>query len=89
MTHTITNRKAPAPSKVQGAFQITNTVNFPTAEQKSKAIANQIAVLALAKHHVFKGDMGDFTVCKYGMTRYCADFAELQAFARKLGVNHE
>lgn len=55
----------------------------------SKAIANQIARLALAGHHVIKGDRGDFTVCKYGLTRYCANFAELAAFARKLGVNHE
>lgn len=55
----------------------------------SKSTANQIARLALAGHHVIKGDHGDYTVCKYGMSRYCADFAELQAFARKLGVNHE
>lgn len=55
----------------------------------SKAIANQIARLALAGHHVIKGDRGDFTVCKYGLTRYCANFAELAAFARQLGVNHE
>lgn len=89
MIHTNTNRKAPAPTKVQGAFQITNTVDFPTAAQKSKAIANQIAALALAKHYVITGDRGDFTVHKYGLTRYCADFAELLAFARRLGVNHE
>ena len=89
MTHTYTIKKAAGASNTNGLHTDTNSANFPTAEQKSKAIANQIAVLALAKHHVFKGDMGDFTVCKYGMTRYCADFAELQAFARKLGVNHE
>ena len=89
MIHTTINKKAAGASNTNGLHTDTNSANFPTAEQKSKAIANQIAVLALAKHHVFKGDMGDFTVCKYGMTRYCADFAELQAFARKLGVNHE
>lgn len=55
----------------------------------SKAVANQIARLALAGHHVIKGNSGDYTVCKYGLTRYCANFAELQAFAVKLGVNHE
>ena len=86
---TNTKQKAAGATNTNGLHTDTNSANFPTAEQKSKAIANQIAVLALAKHHVFKGDMGDFTVCKYGMTRYCADFAELQAFARKLGVNHE
>lgn len=55
----------------------------------SKAIANHIARLALAGHHVIKGINGDYTVCKYGLTRYCANFAELQAFALKLGVKHE
>lgn len=85
MTHT-TNRKSPAPSKVPGAFQNTNIVDFPTAEQKSNAIANQIARLALAGHTVHRGGEGDFIVCKYGLTRYCADFAELAAFAVKLGV---
>jgi hypothetical protein len=55
----------------------------------SKAIANQIALLALAGHHVIKGGAGDYTVCKYGLSRYCADFAEIQAFAVKLGVNRE
>jgi hypothetical protein len=52
-----------------------------------KAIATQIARLALAGHAVHKGQNGDYTVCKYGMTRYCANFAELQAFAVQLGVN--
>jgi hypothetical protein len=49
----------------------------------------QIQQLALAGHVVHKGQSGDFLVCKYGMSRYCQDFAELQAFARQLGVNHE
>lgn len=80
------NEKAPPPSKVQGAFQITNTVNFPTAAQKCQAIAHQIAALALAGHHVHKGTDGDYLVCKYGLSRWCMDFAELQAFSKKLGV---
>lgn len=54
-----------------------------------KAIATQIARLALAGHTVHKGQIGDYLASKYGMTRYCANFAELQAFALKLGVNHE
>ena len=65
-----------------------NSADYPTALPSSKAIASQIALLALSGHHVIKGDMGDFTVCKYGLTRYCSSFAELQAFAKKLGVNH-
>lgn len=52
-----------------------------------KAIATQIARLALAGHAVHKGQNGDYTVCKYGLTRYCKDLSELQAFARQLGVN--
>jgi hypothetical protein len=70
----------------QVAEKTANSLDFAI---NSKAIANQIALLALAGHHVIKGERGDFTVCKYGLTRYCADFAELQAFARQLGVNHE
>lgn len=87
MIYTNTSRKAPnAPSKVQGAFQINNVLNFPTAEQKSKAIANQIARLALAGHTVHKGADGDYMVCKYGLSRWCKDFAELAAFAQQLGM---
>ncbi len=57
-----------------------------TTTTDSKAIANQIARLALAGHHVIKGDSGDYTVCKYGLTRYCADYAALVAFAQKVGA---
>jgi len=59
----------------------------PTTDD-SKAIANQIARLALAGHHVIKSDSSDYTACKYGQTRFCANFAELAAFARQLGVDH-
>lgn len=52
-----------------------------------KAISTQIARLALAGHAAHKGQRGDYLVSKYGMTRYCADFAELAAFAQKVGVN--
>jgi len=51
-----------------------------------KAIATQIARLALAGHTVHKGTHGDYTVCKYGLTRYCADYAALVAFAQKVGA---
>lgn len=95
MTHTNTNRKAPnAQSKVQGAFQNTNAASFRTGGAinqalDSKAIATQIARLTLAGHTVHKGIDGDFLVCKYGLSRWCQDFAELAAFALKLGVHHE
>lgn len=51
-----------------------------------KVIATEIASLALAGHAVHKGSARDFTVCKYGIAKYCLDFAELQAFSRQLGV---
>ena len=52
-----------------------------------KAEATQIAELALAGHAVHKGKSGDYLVCKYGLTRYCQDLDDLQAFARRLGVS--
>lgn len=61
--------------------------DFPTTEQQHKQEVTQIAKLALAGHAVHKGQSGDYLVCKYGMSRYCQDFLELQAFARKLGVS--
>lgn len=45
-----------------------------------------IAKLALAGHTVHRGQHHDFLVCKYGMSRHCEDFAELQTFAKLLGV---
>lgn len=81
-----TKRKAPALTKTQGAFQNINYVNSLTAGTEGKALATQIVQLALAGHVVHKGRSGDFLACKYGMSRYCQDFAELQAFSRKLGV---
>jgi hypothetical protein len=62
-----------------------NQITTPTTD--SKAIATQIAHLALAGHHVIKGDRGNYTVCKFGMTRYCKDFAALVAFAWQVGEN--
>jgi len=57
-----------------------------TQAPDGKAIATQIARLALAGHHVIKGDRGDYTCCKFGLTRYCADYAALVAFAKKVGA---
>ena len=93
MTHTNTVRKAAGASNTNGLHTDTEGANFLTdrASQQAldgNAIANQIGRLALAGHRVIKGDSSDYTVCKYGLTRYCADFAELAAFARQLGVNH-
>jgi len=86
--------KAAGASITNGLHTHTNDANFRTDGAIRQApdgnvIVHQIAVLTLAGHTVHKGGDGDFIVCKYGLTRYCADFAELQAFAVKLGVSHE
>ena len=50
MTNTTTNRKAPTPSKVQGAFQITNKLNCRTdgAVNQSRFTSKLIAVIKSA-----------------------------------------
>ena len=92
MTRTNTQQKAPGAYDSKGLHTDTNALNFAShgpinQAPDGRATANQIARLALAGHVVHKGADGDYIVSKYGMTRYCADFAELQAFALKLGVN--
>lgn len=71
----------------KGCFMsvINPSPNIPT-EATYKPTAHLIAQLTVAGHTIHKGHVGDFTVCKYGMTRYCKDFAELQAFSKQLGV---
>jgi hypothetical protein len=91
MIHTTTMQKAAGASNTNGLSTDTNGANFRTdgAIQQApdgKAIATQLAELAIAGHVVHKLIDGGYLVCKYGMTRYCKDFAELQAFARQLGV---
>ena len=65
----------------------TNDLNFATGTRHSKAIATQIAELAIRGHAVHQLKDGEFLVCKYGHTFHANDFAESQAFARRLGVN--
>ena len=87
MTHH-TNGKAPEACDSEGLdIDTTDQLNFATGMRHGKAEATQIAELALAGHAVHKGKCGDYLVCKYGLSRYCQDFEELQAFARKLGVS--
>ena len=66
---------------------IDNDLNFATGQRPSKAIATQIAQLALAGHAVQRLKCGDFLVCKWGYSHYAQDFEALQAFAQKLGVS--
>lgn len=90
---TNTIKKAPGDCDSEGLMTNTNNSYSLTGggiqqAPDAKDIATQIARLALAGHVVHKGSEGDFTVCKYGLTRYCENFAELVAFARKLGVKN-
>ncbi|MBP6008318.1 MAG: hypothetical protein KA740_11515 [Rhodoferax sp.] len=91
---TNTQQKAQGAANSKGLHNGTNNADFAShgpiqQVHDSKSIANQITRLALAGHRVIFGDRGDFTVCKYGLTRYCNDFVELQDFACRLGVNRD
>jgi hypothetical protein len=83
-----TNEKASGACNTEGFdIDFTNDLNFATGTRRRKAEATQLEQLVLAGHAVHKGQVGDYLVCKYGLSHYCADFEELQAFARKLGVS--
>jgi len=84
-----TNEKAPGVSDDSKglATDTTNDLNFATGTRHSKAIATQVAELAIRGHAVQQLKDGGFLVCKYGHTFHANDFAELQAFARRLGVS--
>lgn len=88
---TNTTQKAAGATNTNGLHTDTNGADFRTGDATvqaptGKAIATQIACLALAGHAVHQTVDGGFLVCKYGHTFHANDFAELQAFARKLGV---
>lgn len=85
MPHT-TIEKAPSACDAEGLHTDTTGANCPTAGTEGKALATQIAQLRMAGHVVHKGQSGDFIVCKYGLSRWCKDLAELQAFSLQLGV---
>ena len=87
MTHHA-NEKAPGAINTEGlTTDTTNDLNFATGTRHSKAIATQIAKLAIRGHAVHQLKDGGFLVCKYGHTFHAIDFADLQAFARRFGVS--
>lgn len=86
MTHTNTMQKAAGAINTNGPHNHTNDLDFATGERPGKAIATQIAQLAIAGHAVHQLADGGYWVCKYGYTHHAKDFEALQAFARKLGV---
>ena len=68
-----------------------NSPDFRTASDDEqppdgKVIATLTAKLALAGHVVHQGQCGDFTVGRWGMSRYCQDADALKAFAIQVGV---
>lgn len=86
----ITNKRAAGSIHTNDLHIETTCANFHsdgTIHHDGKTIASQLAHLALAGCHVQRCRTGDFTVCKYGKTRYCKNFAKLQAFVRQLGVS--
>jgi len=88
---TNTTQKAAGATNANGLHTDTTGTDFRSGDAigqvpDGKAIATQIACLALAGHAVHQIADGGFLVCKYGYTHYAKDFAALQAFARKLGV---
>ena len=63
----------------------TTPTEFTSTQQQE---ANLIARFERAGHAVHRGQEQAFTVVhvRHGMSRYCTDFAELQAFAKLVGV---
>ena len=91
-----TIEKAPGTTNSKGLTTDTNNADFAShgpANQApapdGKAIATQLAHLAIAGHTVHKLVDGGYLVCKYGYTHHAQDFASLQCFARRLGVSNE
>ena len=85
---TTTNEKAPGAINTEGLMtDTTNDLNFATGTRHSKAIATQVAQLAIRGHAVHQLKGGGFLVCKFGHTFHANEFADLQAFARRLGVS--
>jgi hypothetical protein len=83
-----TSEKAPGAINTEGLMTDTvNDLNFATGTRYGKAIATQVAELAIRGHAVHYLEDGGFLVCKYGHTFHANDFAELQAFIRRLGVS--
>lgn len=69
----------------QETNQSTNGCIIALAEKKGNP-AYLIAELAKAGHAVVRGVAGDFTVTRWGMSRYCENLESLQAFGERVGV---
>lgn len=72
------------PGATVSALKISQSDANHTPDQKQ--LATLVSRLALAGHAVHRGRERDYIVCKWGMSRWCGDFAALQDFAKLLGV---
>ena len=82
------NEKAPSAINTEGlATDSTNDLNFATGTRHRKTIATQVAQLEIQGDTVHRLKDGGLLMCKYCHTFHANDFAELQAFARRLGVS--
>ena len=86
MTHTKCNGLAAANNQpAETHAPNTNDLDFATGTRHSKAESTLSAVMAMSGYAVYPLKDGDYLVCKYGMTHHEADFAGLEAFAKRLG----
>ncbi len=82
-----TNGKAPGAINTERlTTDNTNDLNFATGTRHSKAIATQVAHLAIAGHAVHHLADGGYLVCKFVNTHHAQDFEGFEAFALRLGV---
>lgn len=72
----------------QDAKLNTDSSDFPTVDQSSKALVTIKAKFALCGHAVHDGENCDFIVIRndWGQSRYCSDYAALIGFGRQIGV---
>ncbi|MBP9904873.1 MAG: hypothetical protein KBF66_04895 [Rhodoferax sp.] len=86
----LTIRKAPEAANFGGQADGTTKQDSASPGQipqdAGKTVATLMAKLALAGHTVHRSPDGGFTCCKFGLTRYCADFTAMVAFAKKVGA---
>lgn len=87
MTNLDPNGKAPGATNTESFQTDTIKADCPTALLPSKALLK--AHFAEAGYLVHDVDDGYIVLrADWGLSRHCESLAGLQAFARKLGVNH-
>lgn len=81
-----TNEKASSVASTGGLDNLLNGTNSATHGDMRKAVSTLMAKLALCGHEVRLLPCAGYVVSKHGYTYRAEDFADLQAFATKLGV---